>query len=1245
MSLTVEPPSAAAAQPAAQPAAEPAAQPAAGPPPTDAGWACVDGNEAAARVAHKLSDVCAIYPITPASPMGELADVFTAQGRTNLWGQVPAVIEMQSEGGAAGTLHGAVQAGALASTFTSSQGLLLILPNMFKIAGELTPAVLHVAARAIATHALSIFGDHSDVMAARSTGWAMLGAADVQEAHDFAAISHAATVSCRVPFLHFFDGFRTSHEVARIRLLDDAVLRALVDEDAVRAHRARALSPAHPVLRGTAQNPDVFFQGREAGNRFYDAVPATVQGLFDRFAALTGRQYSLVDYHGAPDATRVVVLMGSGVGTVKETVDHLVASGEKVGVLVVRLYRPFPAAELAAALPATVTDLAVLDRVKEPGATAEPLHLDVVTALTEHWSADLGRPLPRIIGGRYGLGSKEFTPRDVKAVFDELAQAAPKRRFTVGIVDDVTFLSLRTDPEFRLPSDAVQAVFWGLGSDGTVGANKASVKLIGEHAGLFSQGYFVYDSKKSGSTTTSHLRFGPTPIASTYLVEQADFVAVHQFSFVDRLPVLDVAAPGATVLLNAPYPAEEVWEHLSDAFRAAVIDKSLTLWSVDAASVAKGAGLGKRINTVMQACFFALSEVLPTEQALALVKASAEKSYAKRGPAVVAANLAAIDAALAGLHRVEVPAGAVAPLVVAPRRAWEAGGDAATLPEDVFVERITKRLIANEGELLPVSAMPPGGTFPTGTAKHEKRGLAEELPSWDASLCIDCGKCTLACPHAAIRMKAYPEAALEGAPEGFASKPTMGRDFPAGTRLTIQIAPDDCTGCGICVQVCPAKAKAGSGAPEGHKSLDLVPAQQVREAARPGFEFFLTIPEADRTALRVDTVKGSQLLQPLFEFSGACTGCGETPYLKLLSQLMGDRMVIANATGCSSIFGGNLPTTPWTRNAAGRGPAWNNSLFEDNAEFGLGLQIGAVTQAEQARSLLTELAPSLLGAAARAGLDAGVVDALLTETVSVVDEAGIAAQQARVEALKPVLSALAAAGDARAASLQPIVDALVPTSVWVVGGDGWAYDIGFGGLDHLLASGRNINVLVLDTEVYSNTGGQSSKSTPRGAAAKFAASGKTTRKKDLGLLAQAYRDVYVAQIAIGANEPQTVRALLEAAAYDGPSLILAYSTCLQQGVEMTTSMGHQKSAVASGHWPLYRYHPEPEPGAQPQFKLDSKAPSMPFAEFAATETRYSSVARANPEHAAELMEQAQTDVDERWARYRYLADQGQTDQG
>ncbi|HEU0212596.1 MAG TPA: pyruvate:ferredoxin (flavodoxin) oxidoreductase [Jiangellaceae bacterium] len=1175
---------------------------------TSQSWATVDGNEAVARVAYPLSEVIAIYPITPASPMGELADAWSADRRANLWGSVPEVVELQSEGGAAGTLHGAVHKGALGTTFTASQGLLLMLPNMFKIAGELTPAVMHVAARSIATHALSIFGDHSDVMAARSTGWAMLAASSVQEAHDFALVAHAASLRARVPFLHFFDGFRTSHEIDKIRLLTDDDLRALVDDDDLLAHRMRGLSPDRPVLRGSAQNPDVFFQAREAANPFYDAVPDTVADVMDDLAARTGRRYGLVEYVGAPNAARVIVVMGSAVGAVEETVEQLSQDGHGVGLLKVRLFRPFPSAALAAALPATTRRIAVLDRTKEPGAVGEPLYTDVVAALAEQ-----GRTGVEVIGGRYGLSSKEFTPAMAKGVYDELARERPRRHVTVGIVDDVTRMSIEPDQEFRVPTRAVQAVFYGLGSDGTVGANKFGIKIIGERTDLFAQGYFVYDSRKSGAVTVSHLRFGPEPIRSTYLVDQADFVACHQFVLLDRMKVLDVARVGATFLLNSPYPADETWAHLPVEVQHQILDKNLSCFVIDAHRVARELGLGKRINTVMTPCFFALSGVLPGDQARTALQEAIAQTYGKRGPAVVERNQAAIDRALHALEPLKIPDAVDGERHRMPPLAPEA-------PD--FVHRVTKRMLDGEGDLLPVSALPVDGTFPTGTARWEKRTLAQDLPIWDPSICIDCGKCTIVCPHAALRMKVFDPEILAGAPDGFRSKDYGGREL-RGMKLAVQLAPDDCTGCGICVDVCPVLSKDGTG----RKSINLESAIEHRDAERPLWDFFERIPEVDRSAVRRDTVKGSQLLQPLFEFSGACSGCGETPYLKLLTQLFGDRLVIANATGCSSIFGGNLPTTPWGLAPSGRGPAWSNSLFEDNAEFGLGLRLAYEQHLADAGRLLREHAPVV-------GTD--LVHEILGADQS--DEAGIAAQRTRVESVKLRLAEVDAELDSSARRLLGLADELVRKSFWIVGGDGWAYDIGFGGLDHVLGSGRDVNLLVLDTESYSNTGGQASKATPRGAAAKFATSGKTTAKKDLGAIARAYGDVYVAQIALGANEMQTVRALLEAEAWPGPSLVVAYSTCIAHGIDMATSMTHQKTAVASGYWPLYRYHPSPAGGAHP-FQLDMKKPTVALRDFALAESRFSMLARVDPERARHLLALAQADVDERWHYYEQLADE------
>ena len=1172
----------------------------------------VDGNEAAARIAHRLSEVIAIYPITPSTSMGELADAWSAAGRTNLWGAVPQVTEMQSEGGAAGALHGALQGGALCTTFTASQGLLLMIPNMYKIAGELTPAVIHVAARTLATHALSIFGDHSDVMAVRQTGWAMLASSDVQAAQDLAAIAHAATLECRVPFLHFFDGFRTSHEVNVITELDDDALRVLVDGHMVRAHRERALSPDHPVLRGTAQNPDVFFQAREASNPYYAIIPHVVQQTMDRFAELTGRAYHLFDYHGAADAERVVVLLGSGEGAAREAVDELIARGEKVGILNVRLFRPFSAEAFVGALPSTVRAIAVLDRTKEPGAAGEPLYQDVVTVLAEQVAAGAVPTMPTVIGGRYGLASKEFDPAMAKAVFDELAMDRPKDHFTVGIVDDVSHTSLEVDRSFTTEADdVVRAVFYGLGADGTVSANKSSVKIIGEGTDLFAQGYFVYDSKKSGSVTTSHLRFGPRPIHSTYLIGsgQASFVACHQFGFLERLDVLDVAAPGATLLLNSPFDPDAVWEHLPVETQQVIIEKELRLYVVDAQKVATAAGLGLRVNTILQTCFFALANVLDQAEAVARIKAAIEKSYGKRGRAVVEQNFTAVDAALDSLHEVPVPAGI--------------DGDlhrSLPVPEDApdFVQRVTALMIAGKGDLLPVSAMPVDGTFPTDTARWEKRSIAQEIPIWDPEICIDCGKCALVCPHAAIRMKVYEPITADSAPETFQHKEWRDRDNP-GMWMTIQVTPDDCTGCGVCVDVCPAKSKEVVK----HKAIDMAPKSEHVDAERANLDFFLDIPPADRREVKVASIKGSQMLEPLFEFSGACAGCGETPYLKLLSQMFGDRILVANATGCSSIYGGNLPTTPWSRDANGRGPAWSNSLFEDNAEFGLGMRLALDHQAAYARALLGDLGGSIDEDLARAILDAPQDD-----------EAHLADQRERVAQLKKRLEARE---DDEARNLLAIADALVRKGVWIVGGDGWAYDIGFGGLDHVLASGRDVNVLVLDTQVYSNTGGQASKATPRGAVAKFAAGGKPIGRKDLGLFATGYGNVYVAQVALGGDNAQTVKAFAEAESWPGPALIIAYSTCIAHGIDMSTSMSHQAEAVKSGFWPIWRYDPRLAVPGQRPMQLDSRAPSLPLKEFQMKEARFAMLARSDPEGYAELQVLAQEDAEERRRLYEQLA--------
>ncbi|HEX2849216.1 MAG TPA: pyruvate:ferredoxin (flavodoxin) oxidoreductase [Acidimicrobiales bacterium] len=1171
--------------------------------------ATVDGNEAAADAAYRLSEVIAIYPITPASTMGELSDTWSGRARPNLWGDVPEVIEMQSEGGAAGALHGALQTGALATTFTASQGLLLMLPNMFKIAGELTSAVIHVAARAIATHALSIFGDHSDVMAARTTGFAMLCASSVQEAHDLSVIAHLATLEARVPILHFFDGFRTSSEINVVSLLDDEELRSLVDEDAIRAHRDRALSPEHPVLRGSAQNPDTFFQAREASNLYYDAMPAIVQKWMDRFAAVTGRQYHLFDYSGHPEAERVVVLMGSGSGAAREAADDLVARGERVGVLTVRLFRPFDAVALAHALPPTVTRIAVLDRTKEPGALGEPLFQDIVTALAEERPATM----PQVIGGRYGLASKEFTPAMVHAVFAALTDPAPRRRFTVGIVDDVSHLSLPWDRSASTePDDVLRAVFYGLGSDGTVGANKNTVKIVSNATGRHGQGYFVYDSKKSGSMTVSHVRFSPRPIEATYLISQAQFVACHQFSLLERNDVLALAAPGATFLVNSPYGVDQTWDRLPAEVQAAILDKGLEVYAIDAYKVSREAGLDGIVSTALQTAFFELSKLLPREQAREEIKAAIRKTYGKLGDAVLEPNFRAVDAAFDAVTRLDTAGKTVTGRPRPP-----------AVPADApdVVQRVTARMLEGQGDLLPVSAFAADGTFTTGTAKYERRSIALEIPEWDPELCIDCGKCSLVCPHAAIRTTvAEPESLLD-APSKFQSKPAKEKAF-SGFRYIVQVAPDDCTGCGICVEVCPVRSKEAAN----HKAIDMVPKDEILDTARDNWEYYQSLPKVDPTKIPA-TVRGTQLREPLFEFSGACAGCGETPYLKLLTQLFGDHVIVANATGCSSIYGGNLPTTPWSAGADGRGPAWSNSLFEDNAEFGLGMRLAL----DQRRAAAERL---LRAHAGRVGDD--LVDALLTADQS--DDAGLAAQRERVAALKRSLASLNGGADPSTKDLVTLADDLIDNAVWIVGGDGWAYDIGFGGLDHVLASGRNVNVLVLDTEGYSNTGGQASKSTARGAVAKFASAGKSTRKKDLGMLAAGYGSVYVAQIAAGAHDLQTVRAFTEAASFPGPSLVLAYSHCIAHGIDMEQGMAHQKAAVQSGYWPLYRFDPRHALRGDHPLRLDSKAPTIPFEDFAKQEARFSVLSRVNPAAAEHLFRLAQHDIDERWHFYEQLGE-------
>ena len=1171
----------------------------------------VDGNEAAASVAYRASETIAIYPITPSSPMAEVCDEWASRKKPNLWGGIPEMAEMQSEAGAAGAVHGALQAGALSTTFTASQGLLLMIPNMYKIGGELTPFVMHVAARTLATHALSIFGDHSDVMACRQTGFALLCSNSVQEAHDMAAVSHAATLESRIPFLHFFDGFRTSHEVAKIEELSDDDLRTLIAEPLIFAHRDRGLTPDRPVLRGTAQNPDVFFQAREAANLFYDACPGIVERAMQKFGELTGRRYGLFEYVGAPDAERVIVLMGSGAETAHEAVDALVARGEKVGLLKVRLYRPFSQPAFLAALPRSVRTLAVLDRTKEPGAIGDPLYLDVTTALAEA-HAEGRSPFavpPRLVAGRYGLSSKEFTPAMVKAVFDEIAKDAPKRHFTVGIVDDVTHLSLPWDPSFRTESEDVSAsVFFGLGADGTVGANKNSIKILGQETDLCAQGYFVYDSKKAGAITISHLRTSRRPIRSAYLVNQAGFVACHQFEFVDKIDVLEPAAPGASFLLNAPFPTGEVWDRLPLEMQEQIIEKKLRFYAIDAGGLAQKGGMGSRINTIMQTCFFAISGVLPREEAIRHIKKSIEKTYGKRGPEVVRRNCDMVDQALAHLHEIPVPAA-----VGATRRRPPLVSERA--PD--FVQKITAVILAGKGDLLPVSAFPVDGTWPTATAKWEKRNLAYEIPVWDSKVCIQCNQCALVCPHAAIRAKVYDEGELADAPPTFKSTLYRGNEYK-GKHFTIQVAPEDCTGCNLCVNVCPAKDRTNPK----HKAINMAPQAPLREGERVNYDFFLDLPELDRTGIgRIDH-KHSQFMEPLFEYSGACAGCGETPYLKLLTQLFGDRLLMANATGCSSIYGGNLPTTPYTTNRDGRGPAWSNSLFEDNAEFGFGFRMALDAHSATARGLLQGLAPKL----------DGVVTAILDADQS--NEAGIAAQRQRVEALRRQLAGMATA---EARRLETLADYLVKKSVWLIGGDGWAYDIGYGGLDHVLANRRDVNILVMDTEVYSNTGGQQSKATPLGAAAKFAAAGKPVGKKDLGLLANMYGHVYVAKVAFGAKMAQTAQAFLEAESYPGPSLIIAYSPCVAHGYDLAQGAAQQKLAVETGVWPLYRFDPRRLVKGEAPLKLDYGPPKGRVADYMKNESRFRSVERANPAQYKTFLAESQAAAERRYAVYQQLA--------
>ncbi len=1174
----------------------------------------IDGNEAAVDVAYRLSELCAIYPITPSSTMAELADEWASHHRTNIWGSIPTVVEMQSEGGAAGTMHGALQGGALSTTFTASQGLLLMIPNMYKIAGELTSTVFHVAARSIAAQGLSIFGDHSDVMAVRQTGFALLSSASVQEAHDLALVAHAATLESRVPFVHFFDGFRTSHELNTVERIEDHVLRDLVPEELVRAHRSRALSPERPFVRGTAQNPDVYFQARETVNPFYAEVSGIVQRAMDRLAGHTGRQYSVVEYEGDPAAQRVIVVMGSGGQTVVETVRHLAAQGERVGVLRIRLYRPFPADELIAALPRTVRDVAVLDRTKEPGSGGEPLFLDVVTALTEGHQAGRIEVLPRVIGGRYGLSSKEFTPGMVAGVLAELSLDVPRLRFTIGINDDVSGTSLPYDQDLDIERDeTLRAVFYGIGSDGTVGATKNTIKILGADPDLHAQAYFVYDSKKSGGQTVSHLRFGPHPIRAPYLIRRAGFVGVHNLGLLDKVDVLGVAKPGARVLLNASGTPEEVWAGLSRPVQQQVIDKGLQLWAIDADAVAEGAGLKGRTNTVLQTCFFAISGVLPPDEAIKAVKVAIQKTYGRRGTEVVRRNEAAVDAAVDGLHQIPVPA-----------QANPAGrGLPPIVPADApdFVRNVTAAMMAGRGDDLPVSALPLDGTYPSGTTAYEKRRISDVVAHWDPESCIQCGNCAFVCPHSVIRSKYFEPEALAEAPDGFASAPLNAAGLPT-SRYTLQVYVEDCTGCGLCVEACPVTNPLDNM----RKAINLEPLDPVADTERENIGFFESLPLNDRARVDFGTVRGTQFLEPLFQFSGACSGCGETPYLKLLTQLFGERATVANATGCSSIYGGNLPTTPWSKNAAGRGPAWSNSLFEDNAEFGLGLRLAADLHTKLARERLKEV---------RDQVGEDLADEILE--ASQVRESQLTAQRDRVAELGRRLAELE--GPA-VADLRSVVDHLLRRSLWIVGGDGWAYDIGAGGLDHVLASGRDVNVLVLDTEVYSNTGGQSSKATPIGAVAKFAAGGKAVGKKDLALQAISYGNVYVARVAMGADPQQTLTAFREAEAYDGPSLIIAYSHCIAHGIDMKDGLDQQYRAVASGHWPLVRYDPTVRAKGGNPFQLDSPRPRIPLEDYIYKELRYRMLRTSDPDEAERLLVLAQEAVDQRWATYEEMATRG-----
>ncbi len=1173
----------------------------------------IDGNEAAAYVGFHNSEVIAIYPITPSSGMGELSDAWAAAGKKNIFGTVPLVSELQSEGGASGAVHGALQTGALTTTFTASQGLLLMIPNMYKIAGELTPTVFHVSARSVAASALSIFGDHSDVMATRQTGFALLASGSIQEVMDLAAIAHKSTLESRIPFLHFFDGFRSSHEINKIEQLTPDDLKSLIDDKFVREHRERALNPEKPFIRGTAQNPDVFFQGRETVNKFYAACPDVVQQAMDKFAELTGRQYKIFDYYGAPDAKRVIVIMGSGAEAVQETVEYMSERmEEKVGLIKVRLYRPFSVKHLMEALPSTVEKVAVLDRTKEPGAIGEPLYLDVVTGCVEAMNGGFApfKQMPMIVGGRYGLSSKEFTPAMIKAVYDELKKDEPKNHFTVGIKDDVMNTSLDFDPSFIIEGDDVfRGMFFGLGADGTVGANKNSIKIIGEETDNFAQGYFVYDSKKSGSTTISHLRFGKNPIHSTYLIQSAKFVGCHQFNLLEKFDVLEKIAEGGTFLLNSPYSKDEVWSKLPKKVQEEIIEKKLKFYAIDAYEVAKATGMGARVNTIMQTCFFAISGILPREEAINKIKEAIKKTYGSKGEEIVNKNFRAVDQTLANLHEIEVPEKATSSIELPPIVSEKA-------PD--YVKNVLARIMEGKGDEIPVSGMPVDGTFPSGTTQWEKRNIALEIPEWDPEVCIQCNKCTMVCPHAAIRVKVYPKSHLDNAPETFKYTDAKGKDWD-GMAYTIQVAAEDCTGCELCVEVCPAKNKKETG----KKALNMIPQLPVREQERVNYDYFLELPEFDRKATKITTIKGSQLLQPLFEYSGACSGCGETPYVKLVSQLFGDRTVVANATGCSSIYGGNLPTTPWTHNKEGKGPAWSNSLFEDNAEFGFGMRLAIDKNNEYAKELLISLTDKV-------GKD--LVEEIITADQS--DEAGIYEQRERVAKLKDILSK---DDSVEAKNLFALADYLIKKSVWIMGGDGWAYDIGYGGLDHVLASGKNVNILVLDTEVYSNTGGQMSKATGTGAVAKFAAAGKPNAKKDLAQMAMSYGNVYVAQVAMGANDLQTLKAFLEAEAYDGPSLIIAYSHCIAHGINMAKGMEQQDLAVKSGYWPLFRFNPDNIKEGKNPLKLDSKAPQIKLEEYIYRETRYKMLTKSHPQEAKVLLKRAQENVLKKWKHYEQLA--------